>query len=379
MSKERIGQVVVDILDRFDRYFYGRRLNSMIIGSLIVLLIAPLLDSALEIRDDRLTYLSTATFTVYVLLIFFAYLASLRDGEGKWTLDRTKSRLKCELASLREFLFEHNGLRNETIYRTSLLLVLGSICWRALVNASMFTRHIVFDVTSVRVSSLLAFERFTLEYLPFVFILGLILVAYVLYTDGSYRERTWSFLRRIVKTDKAQPRDQRMSLSSGWTVLSENARVIDVSSESTMRTILTNSSPEDMYLRFVKALSEWKPRRSDREYVYQDHLIRHLRRAFPDTSVVPEYIIGDVTLGNRGRADIVIDDFILVEMKASYQRGAVQRAKGQIHQYAETWSGRGPVVLLLCKVDYEAATRDFSSMMGDLAIGGKRVITIVVP
>lgn len=88
--------------------------------------------------------------------------------------------------------------------------------------------------------------------------------------------------------------------------------------------------------------------------------------------------IGSKEEFNRGRADIVIDDTILIELKCDSSAGAIQRAKGQIGQYAEIWKNKGPVILLLCNYNYEHAKASFTPVMTDLNKLDKNVLTIVV-
>jgi hypothetical protein len=97
----------------------------------------------------------------------------------------------------------------------------------------------------------------------------------------------------------------------------------------------------------------------------------------PDATVELEYPIGDSSIGNKGRADIVINHTILIEMKNDSSASAIQRAKGQIYQYSEIWNHKGPVVLILCDYDYEHARLSFTPTMNDLVKLNRPVMTIV--
>jgi hypothetical protein len=90
-----------------------------------------------------------------------------------------------------------------------------------------------------------------------------------------------------------------------------------------------------------------------------------------------EYPIGSSSLANRGRADMVINNTILIEMKRDGSAGAIQRAKGQVQTYSDIWKGKGPVILLLCDYDFEHARLAYSPTMNDLAILQRPVMTIV--
>jgi hypothetical protein len=101
--------------------------------------------------------------------------------------------------------------------------------------------------------------------------------------------------------------------------------------------------------------------------MYRDKLFQHLCKYLPEANVISESPIGFNYVGSRGRADIVINDTILIEMKSDSRAGAIQRAKGQILQYSEFWEDKGPVILVLCDYDYEKAKLAFASTMDDLA------------
>jgi hypothetical protein len=128
---------------------------------------------------------------------------------------------------------------------------------------------------------------------------------------------------------------------------------------------------------FSLAIKSWNPRNYSTEYEYQDRLANHLRKMLPGATIKTEYPIGEKSLGNRGRGDIVVNDTILIEMKRDSSAGAIQRAKGQIAQYSEIWKDRGIVILLLCDYDYDHARLVFSSTMMDLAKLDRPVLTIV--
>jgi hypothetical protein len=102
MDQQATSSKFFDTIDNIDRYFYGRKMKNFILGSISVLLIAPLLDELLEVPHDRLTYLSTWIFLIYAIIIFLAWISAWRDDNGMWSWKRAKSRLGTYYASVRD-------------------------------------------------------------------------------------------------------------------------------------------------------------------------------------------------------------------------------------------------------------------------------------
>jgi hypothetical protein len=141
--------------------------------------------------------------------------------------------------------------------------------------------------------------------------------------------------------------------------------VINVKIDNHIRLVVTQSKSQ-LFNDFVNVLSEWNPRNCYYEYEFQDKLCAYLRKKMPGALVESEVPIGDSSIGNKGRADIIINDTILIEMKRDTSAGAIQRAKGQILQYSEVWKDKGPVVLLLCDYEYDHARTSYSSTITSL-------------
>jgi hypothetical protein len=94
-----------------------------------------------------------------------------------------------------------------------------------------------------------------------------------------------------------------------------------------------------------KLLSEWKPRSFDlSEKQHEDDLYRWLRQKLPDVPIVVQYGIA------KGKADIVIQDWYVIELKLGFDAdvGEFDRCLGQLERYRQKWvaKDRGPVYLL---------------------------------
>ena len=90
--------------------------------------------------------------------------------------------------------------------------------------------------------------------------------------------------------------------------------------------------------------SKWRPRNCKTEKAYENSLNSFLHKELEDHQITKQYGIG------RSRADLVIDDRLLIEIKYNLNTSAkYQRLLGQLAEYKE-WDGR-VVLLLVGKTD----------------------------
>jgi hypothetical protein len=86
----------------------------------------------------------------------------------------------------------------------------------------------------------------------------------------------------------------------------------------------------------------------------QDRLAKRLRLSIPEANPRTERWIGE-----RQRADLLLGDEtagVLVELKADASTSAMDRLIGQAWKYLDVWKGRGPMLLVLCRIDPGQAT-----------------------
>ena len=361
-----------DFIDSVDRHLYGRKMKNFIIGSLLVVLIAPLLDEFLEVPHDRLTFYATLTFLFYSLLLFLAWLSSFRDENGKWTWKKVIPRLITYFHILKNAAKNtRTNSRDEWMYKLAWLFMNGAICWKALQNLSVFVRKPVENFLGVRMVRLRNFESIARHwYLPVLFA-GILLMAWLVKNN----KQIWSRIRQDLlhflgykKTDDTAQYATDASFSDEMVISTQN--------EAQISKILSGNS-STRFGDFVQALRSWHPRNCQQEHEYQNSLLEHLNAELPDSLVEDEFPIPDPSRKTRKRGDIVIDKTILVEMKRETTAGEIQRAQGQIHQYTTLWNKRGPVVLLLCNQEYEKARDIFEPTMRDLQKLNRPALTIV--
>ncbi|MBM3454697.1 MAG: hypothetical protein FJX80_06070 [Bacteroidetes bacterium] len=368
-----------DTVDNIDRKLYGRRMKFVIWGSLLVLIIAPLLDELFElfnVRGNKFTFYSTLVFFFFLVVLVLAFVGSLRDETGNWSLRRVKSRLKTYSETLKDIVeTNRTSSLDEKLFTIGQFFFFGGIVWKALQNISVFFRILIEGLFSIRFNLLRKFEVFTNHFYWFPIIVGVGVIFYLCNKNPQILKRIKIELRQLFGWGS----DKQTKYSNEIVKVEMNPTnelVINAKTEQQINSI-KSASNSTLFNDFATALQNWNPRGASYEYEYQDRLYRHLRKNLPDAKIELEYPIGDSAIGNKGRADIVINDTILIEMKSDSSAGAVQRATGQIHQYSAIWKNKGPVILLLCDYDFEHARISFASTMSDLVKLNRPVMTIV--
>jgi len=367
---------IFDKIDNLDRALYGRRMKLFLWGCLLVLIASPIFDSLLGVDNDRLTYYSTLLFTIFILLMLLAFIGSWRDDSGNWSIARAKSRLNTYYESIKDTIqTTRTTSQSENIFTIGQILFIGSIIWKALQNISVFIRKPIEAFAHSRLTSLRHFEQFTNQYYWLPMIIGFGILLYLGYKDPEILKRLQIAIRQFFGW-----KNNSQTKYSSVIAKTENIRtkdfVLNAGSDQQINTLIAGSQSV-LFCDFLRALQSWSPKAHRSEYMFTDKLYRHLRKMLPEATVELEFPIGDIENGNKGRADIVVNETILIEMKRGSNAGQIQRAKGQISQYSEIWSNRGPVILLLCDFDYEHAKTAFSSTMADLSKLQRPVFTIV--
>lgn len=361
---------ILDTADTVDRKLYGKKLKIFIWGALTVLMIAPLFDELLSIPNDRLTFYSTFVYLTFLIAVGLAWISAWRDDNGNWTFARAISRFKTYYESANDtFKAARVNTQESNFYNVSVGLIVGGICWKALQNVSVFIRKPMETLFSTRFQTLRDFEKFTNHAYIFVVALGIVGLIYLWKKNPKIIDQLLTQLKRAFGFGEKP--------TTSVVVITETTEtVLNAKNDSHMQHLVT-SNESKVFKEFVIAVQNWTPKNCYYEYEYQDKLYRHLRKALPNVKIDLEFPIGQKSLGNKGRADIVVNESILIEMKRDSSAGAIQRAKGQIMQYSEIWKERGPSVLLLCNYDYEHAKLSFTPTMKDLMNLKRPVITVV--
>lgn len=364
-----------DTVDSIDRKFYGKRMKFFIWGCISVLIAAPIFDELLGVKQDRITYFSTLVFLIFILIIVLSFVGAWRDDSGNWTLQRAKFRLQTYYETTKDQLQTTRiNSKDENLYKLGRYLFFGGIAWKAFQNLSVFVRKPIESLFRTRLITFRNFERFTNHYYWIVLLLGIVIIVFLCNKNPHIVDRIKNELRQLFGNEIIGTKYTSQIVR----ILHDTNSELVISSkkeEHVSAAILSSNS--NLFKDFITALHNWTPKGAYYEYEYKDRLYRYLRKHLPSANIELEYPIGRNNLGSRGRADIVVNETILIEMKRDSSAGAIQRAKGQVLQYSEIWKDKGPVILLLCDYDYEQARLAFTSTMCDLVKLERPALTIV--
>ncbi len=365
-----------DSIDKVDRYLYGSKMQYFSWGIVSVLILAPILDWFLEVPHDRLTYLSTLLFLAFVITVSLAWISAWRDDEGNWTWKRAKSRLATYYATIKDTAIEtRTNSSDELLYRIGKFAMMIALVWKAFQNLSVFLRKPLEHFTGHDRHGMRHFERTANTYYWVILLIGIGIIIYLYKKNPQILNRIKNELRQLFGNqsgigEKYHNEVARIDNSSHIDL------VLNTQQKDHVQLIVTQNKSL-LFNDFIVAMERWKPVNCHYEYEFQDKLFAHLRKSMPEAVIEMEKPIGEKSLGNRGRADIVINDTILIEMKRDTSASAIQRAKGQIMQYSHIWKDKGPVILLLCNYEYSHAKLSYTPTMQDLMKLERSALTLV--
>jgi hypothetical protein len=213
-------------------------------------------------------------------------------------------------------------------------LVLGvALVVLALRNVLVITQVILGEIFSTRSAELTSLNRGVWITGGAGLVLGLIL---------------WLIGKRLAQhADGAQ---QLVIQDGERAALSQTARalpagILDCRDPAVLANVArTHSHP--LFTELLRTLGTWNPRSHTSEAKYTSSLVRKLRERMPSASMELERPMRHE--GQRFRADLVIGDAVLVEMKRGLSQAAAQRALGQVQMYSLAWARKGPIILLIC-------------------------------
>jgi hypothetical protein len=277
-----------------------------------------------------LTAASTWLFTLLLFILVTARIGSWRDDEGNWSLALLGQRISAWFDDMGEFTTAGGSLMVQGLGKAAAflgLLVLG------LRNTLMLLLLVANELFGAPLATLDAAEG-TMSWIGTVsFAVGSLLIVF-----AWLRIRSTGKMQGLVLDEdgKAQLKNSILGLPP----------LIDCSNAQELRALIEKSS-HPLLKELLEALAAWKPRNSNNEQAYQASLYRTLRRRMPGANPEKERPIAADTPELRGRADLVIGDSILIELKARLTKSTAHRAIGQLRMYARAWT-QGPIVLVVC-------------------------------
>jgi hypothetical protein len=305
--------------------------------------------------------------------MLLAWLGSLRDDEGNWSLKRVWSSIWTNIQININFIIDGFNLpKEELFYRLSTYLMLGSFGWKALQNVSVLVRKFYESTFHTKWQALRTFERTTNQWTPWVFFLGLAILLFLIYKNKTiWKNLVQDFLPFLASTKEYKIDNSTLKLSSSNLVI--NAKDKDQVS------MMLNGKHPELFNDFIKAIQKWTPKSFDSEFEFENNLKAHLKRNIPHSSVSTQYriIVDPADKRKDFKADVVINDTILIEIKKDNVSSSTKYVFDQVYKYSDLWKDAGPVVLLFCYGDYEKVKADFVPRLTLLGKDDKKVIAFV--
>ena len=281
-----------------------------------------------------LTALLTFLFTSLLMTLLIARVGSLRDDHGQWSVDLTRRRAHDlwidATDAFSAFGTMEGALRWKAFGRVMLLVGFGVLALRNIWVLLTITVDEFFDVS---VASLEAAGHGAL-----ILGIGAAVVGLLGWLLG------WSKLRQQPLTRSLHPTEQE--LTQIRSAVGALPAIIDCNDTENVQGLARHAG-HPVLVELLQLLATWRPQQSDYEDEYQASLHRFIRRKMPGSNPQRERPIGSPKDGSAGRADIVVADSVLIEMKRGVNTSTAQKALGQITMYMQGWT-QGPIILLLC-------------------------------
>lgn len=338
-----LGQWFLSVADRFDELLYGSRAAVVSIAAALTVTVTGI-ETYTNAEAPLFTAIATFLFILLLFLLAVARLGSLRDDDGNWSLSLVSGRVSETADDL-----------NDAISPSSELT--APVRWKAAGKMIMSVALVVLALRNVVTLFLITIDEFfsahidvaeSIGHWMFVAGAGLLGLGALSWIIG------WQRLRSAPDAQWLRPNaEERRRII---TAVSGLPPIIDCTGEAGHVRELARRAGHPVLMQLLEHLSTWQPRPSTYEKDYQAALFRMLRRKMPGANPQRERPIGDRSLGTRGRADLVVSDSVLIEMKRGLSTTAADRAIGQIRRYTEAWKN-GPVMLLLCDADPVSAQR----------------------
>jgi hypothetical protein len=323
---------VTDIGSKVDAWIYGKHGIIFVCCALFVVIaqIINLFTSAFWLE-----ILAIVIFFSSLLFLPFLRLCSLRDEDGRWQFRRALVRIKSSFTGVWEYTvnFFHMSWAERLAMLAKIVLVgaLVVIAIKALVQLGY---------EGALVAGLIEEIPLWLKLIAVLAWLGLIFSAVFLI-------HRWLSVKLLLGK---YMRSGSISLGAAKNSINSLPPVLDYINQPDQAMTLAQQIQDPMLQKLLTQFGKWKPRKAyEYEDEYQGALYRHLKMYMPEAKAQREYPIKTEHMKRKGRIDVVLADFVAIEMKRDLRgAGCAQRASGQMMQYAGTWAKKGPLILLVC-------------------------------
>jgi hypothetical protein len=331
-----LGEKFLKIADDIDAALYGKRALAVAIGAFFTVA-ATVFDANYYPRAPFMTTIMTAIFSFFLFLLMVARIGSLRDDEGRWSFDIVADRMRSAGKSFGESFSAFGDLRgSQKIVALGKSLVGISLVGLALRNLVVLFVILVEELLDARMGTAQSLDKTMMSVGIYALLAGI-----ALWVLGWWSIRSSVEALALVPNEAA--RDHLIAATKALPIMIDCA-------DKANALALAERSGDPVLAAVIKVLVSWQARGAESEADYQASLHRKLRRDLPGANPERERPIGDRATRNRGRADLVVSDSLLIEMKKGLTTTSAQRAIGQIQMYLSAWN-RGPVMLLVCEVE----------------------------
>ena len=270
----------------------------------------PVIDKVTSAPTPLWTVLSTNALLLVLWLLLFAWLGSLRDDDGLWSGRLFIRRLAAHVKDLQEAA---GNLTRASL--GSLLVVIG---------ASVLALRNVGTVIAIAANDSSMLDGFADKLLAagtISFVLGSLL---------------------LIRRFSSRKKPTAIQIQRATAALRIVPGLIDM--QETKAAQFGDADPVQVTL---SALSDWQQRRNreyDDEYGYQLALKRHFGK-YPELRPVRQEVWMSAQRRD-GRADFILNDIVLVEVKHHFSKSRADRAIGQMGGYGQTWRGKPKMLVI---------------------------------
>lgn len=324
------GHGLLDAADRVDRRMYGRRARWICITAMLAVL-AVYIDDRAWPTAPILTVVFTFVFVAVLLVLGLAYIGAMRNDDGQWSAALTFRRLGESASAIGDSLLSIVTMPFALALKTTAVTMLSM----GMIGLALRNFVVLFDMLAQELfQAPIQFAQDIAQQMSRMSMLPLGLGVLLWFVSLLFQPKA-----RLAKPSA----DERRQLTNAVGTL---PHIIDCNDKKHLQTLAARVE-HPVLSTLLTLLSEWRPRDFDYEDQYQASLHRWLRKRFPESNPERERPIGQGTKKNAGRADLVLSDAVLIEMKRGLSTATAQKALGQMEMYAQLWK-RGPVLLLIC-------------------------------
>ena len=347
-----------DVICKFDNQFYGHKLKWFIIHSIFIV-IAFNFCEFFKLNSSPWDIIVVIAYFFMIIITFLAWIGSWRDDDGNWSWNRFSFKLKMYLILWKK---SQNKIKNksgkEYLYYLGAFLFLFGACSKAIYLLTLYLRFLSKDLISINLlNNYVVFFNFS-------FWIGIAILIYLAIKHKEVFD---------VKSFFNKKKFDNVSLNL---VKSNEANLININNDHQVNQ-LKEINRNTLIGEIVNILQNWKPDQYDKEWKYQDDLENQFHLELENVKIEHQKYLKSVD-GFRNFPDIVLNDNIIIEMKAKRIASEFDRVQGQLNKYINLWENKGPVILVINNVEYDHAKKKLSTYFNEKMTLNQDLIGFVI-